>query len=134
MRKLLTLCLVLSIQAMPHEGHDHDGPSTLQPLKGGVIKSLESSAVEVVSKGKELEIYFFDKDGKPEEASKFKVTAYAQLPRTKKKEKVPLVPKEKWLEGTYDGKGTHRYTLILEIKPPNEDHADKVNFTIEPKK
>lgn len=119
---------------LAHEGHDHDAPSGLQPKRGGIIKALDDNSVEVVSQGQDLEIFLFDKDENPAEVSKYAVTASAQMPRTKTKLPVALTAEQNSFKATFDGKGTHRYTLILEIKAPGQDFTNKVNFTIEPKK
>lgn len=120
--------------AFGHEGHDHDTPRMIQAPKGGVIKSLEETHVEVVSKGKDVRIYFYDKELKPRPAAEFKVSAVAELPRTKKTEVVKLTAKENFFEGSYDAKGIHRYTLIVTIVDPKTGHPDQLSFTIEPRR
>lgn len=117
-----------------HEGHDHDQPASVQAPKGGVIKQLDESYVEVLSKGKELKIYFYASDLKPADLKRFEVTAQAQPPRGKKAEAVTLIPKDGHFEAAYDAKGVHRYTLVLKIKDASEGHFDTLNFTIEPRK
>jgi hypothetical protein len=117
-----------------HEGHDHDGPTTIQAPKGGVIKALDEARVEVVSKGKDIKIYFYNKDMSPAKVSDFKVVAKAELPRTKKVDSILLTPSENHFKAFYDAKGSHRYNLRLEIMDPRVDHLYKLNFTIEPKR
>lgn len=138
MKKLIPALLVLLAMtvrtAQAHEGHDHDGPTTLQAPKGGVIKALEETRVEVTSKGKQLKIYLYDKNLKPQPISGFKVTAQAQLPRSKKVEDLRLLPKENHFEAEYDAKGLHRYTLLLSVDDPKTGHKDQLSFTIEPRK
>lgn len=131
---LLIAALIISTSAVAHEGHDHDAPTTLKAPKGGIIKALDESRVEVVSKGKELKIFVYDKEMKPALASEFKLIAKAELPRTKKIEDIKLVAKENFFEGTYDAKGAHRYTLKLEVKDSKMNHTDHLTFTIEPRK
>ena len=134
MKKLLLALAFVSAPAFAHEGHNHDAPTTIQAPKGGVVKALDESRVEVVAKGKDIKIYFYDKEMKPREASGFKVTAIAELPRGKKSEVVNLGAKEAQLEGTYDAKGAHRYTLKLNVTDSKTGRADNLSFTIEPRK
>ena len=132
---LIALALVtFGFAGHAHEGEDHDKPSTIQAPKGGSIKSLEQTHVEVVVKGKDIKIYLYDKDLKPQSVKNYTVSANAKMPRTKKIETVELKIQDQHFEATYDAKGMHRYTLILAVKDPKTVHDDKLNFTIEPKK
>jgi hypothetical protein len=140
MRKLLLLVTLMFSSVLFSSGdhdhghdHDHDAPGAVAAQKGGIIKSLEEVHVEVVAKGVNVKIYFFTKDLKPLDVSKLKVTAEAELPRSKKKEAVSLVSKGTWYETSFDAKGMHRYTLVLTINDPKQGHNDKLNFTIEKK-
>lgn len=131
---ILFLGLSLGIsQASAHEGHDHDAPTTLKPLKGGVIKALDESRVEVLSKGKSLKIFFYDNEMKPLSAEGFTVKAQAQHPRTKKTEPVAFAASEGALVAQYDAKSLHRYTLKLEIKDLKAGHTYNLSFVIEPR-
>ena len=131
---LTILILTLASPAvLAHEGHDHDAPKMIQAPKGGVIKSLEETSVEVVSKGKDLKIYLYNNEMKPQDVSGYKVSATAKLPRTKKIDEVNLLPKGTYFEASYDAKGIHRYTLTVAITDPKTGHPDKLNFTIEPR-
>lgn len=134
----VSLALHLSAaSSFAHGGHDHDAPSMVKALKGGVVKSLEKTNVEVVTKGQNIEIYLFDKtaaDPKPMEVAPFVVTAKAEMPRTKKTEEIILKPMGNFFQATFDAKSIHRYTLLLSIKDPKTGHDDKLKFTIEPRK
>ncbi|MBY0554547.1 hypothetical protein K2P97_08460 [bacterium] len=125
---------LLSITALAHDGHDHDMPKGLSAPKGGTIKAIERILVEVVSKGNDIKIYIYDKELKPQDAAQYNVTAVAQKPRVKKLDEVTLKATGNMLEATYDAGGTHRYTLVLKVKDPQEKHADTMKFVIEPKK
>ncbi|KHD90060.1 MAG: hypothetical protein OM95_00635 [Bdellovibrio sp. ArHS] len=131
---ILTLVLSLSLPAFSHEGHDHDAPGAVQAPKGGVIKSLEESHVEVVSKGSDLKIYLYSKDLKPAEASRFKIKLTAELPRNKKKESLEFKAQGNMLETHFDAKGSHRYTLTVQIVDSATGHDDALKFNVEPKK
>lgn len=131
---VMTMLVCFGNHAVAHEGHAHDAPKAVQAPKGGLIKVMEKSAVEVVSKGQDLKIYVYDKALKPQLVKDIAVTAQAEHPRTKKIESVALQAKDTHYEGTYDAKGAHRYTLILNVKDSKADHGDKLSFTIEPKK
>lgn len=132
---LLTLALVFTAsQGFAHEGHDHDAPKAITAPKGGVIKSLEETNVEVVSKGNDLKVYLYDKELKPQDVGPFTVSAKAEMPRTKKTEDIVLKPMGNFFEATFDAKGIHRYTLLLSVKDPKTGHDDKLKFTIEPRK
>ena len=98
------------------------------------MKSTEVSHFEVVAKGQNLKIYVYDLDLKPQNVETYKMTAAAQKPRSKTKQAVTLERKGTYFEASFDAKGLHRYTLILEVKAPNASHPDKIKFIIEPKK
>lgn len=130
-----SIALVLNLDlALAHGGHDHDAAQTMNAPKGGVVKSLEKTNVEVVSKGNNLSINLYDKEMKPKATSGFTVTAAAELPRSKKRDEIKLVVKEFSYEAVYDAKGVHRYTFIVSIKDPATGHDDKLKYTIEPKR
>ncbi len=138
MKKLATLSALAFVLSSPfgfgHEGHNHDAPTTLKAPKGGVIKALDRARVEVVSKGKDVKVYVYDKGMKPAPASEFKISAQAELPRSKGKTDVALTPKENFFEGSYDAKGSHRYTLKLAVTDSKTGRTDNLTFTIEPRK
>lgn len=126
--------IVVGETAKGHGGEDHDTPLTMSAPKGGVVKALEKTNVEVVSKGKAIFIYLYDKEMKPKSVSGFTVSAKAELPRSKKQDEIKLTSKETYYDATYDAKGLHRYTLLVAIKDPATGHDDRLKFTIEPKK
>jgi len=128
------LSFFVSPQSGAHEGHAHDAPKGVSAPRGGQIKEIENTYVEVVTKKNELKIYLYDKELKPLDAATYKVSATAQKPRAKKQEDILLSVKENFFEATYDAKGAHRYSLTLLIKDPKEAHQDKLKFNIEPKK
>lgn len=124
-----TFVFALAALVYAHEG-EH-GPSTVQAPKGGLIRSLETVHLELINKGNTLQIFIYDTDLKPAEASKYPVSATVTLPR-KKAEPVTLQPKGDHWEFQFDAKGAHRFTLDFNIK--QSGHDDKVKFTVEPKK
>lgn len=126
--------LFILLMAFAHEGHDHDAPATVQAPKGGMIKSLEQTHVEVLSQGSALKIYLYGKDLKTKPLTGFKVSAQVERPRSSKKEPLSLTAREGYYEAQYEAKGLHRYTLILSITDPQEGHADELKFTVEPGK
>ncbi len=130
----LLLFALTTTPTLAHEGHDHDAPALVQAPKGGQIKSLEKSHVEVINKGKELSIYIYDRNLKPRDATALGIKATAELPRSKKREALALQTKDNFLTGSYDAKGSHRYTLHLSINDPETGHSDSLSFTIEPRK
>lgn len=138
MKLLLTLSLcgtfLLASLAGAHEGHEHDMPQSIQAPKGGLIKAVEASYVEVVSRGNDIKIYIYDKSLKQQDLAPYKMTAQAEMPRTRQKTDIALKLNSNFAEATFDAKRTHRYTLILKVREPGEDHADTLKFTIEPKK
>ena len=131
---LIVLVLAFGFQSLAHDGHAHGAPKGVQAPKGGMIRKLEESMVEVVAKAKDLKIYFYDHDLKPQEVSRFTFEAKAQLPRVKKFEPVVLESKGSHLEALFDAKKAHRYTLILTIKDSKTGHTDDLKYVIEPKK
>jgi hypothetical protein len=128
------LIMFMSLNSHAHGGEDHDAPIKQKAPKGGIIKSLENTLVEVVSRGQDVKIYLYDKALKPKSVEGFLTSAVAEIPRTKKQEQMTLTPKDNFYEIIYDAKNLHRYTLILSIKDPSTGHDDKLKFTIEPKK
>ena len=133
-----SLSLVSPAVGWAHEDHDHDGPSTVQAPKGGIIKSTEDMHIEVVAKGKEIKVYFYTMDLKPVDLSKQKITLKAELPRTKKSEVLVLKTSGNLIESTFDAKGAHRYILVVTLSESHHEggkaHEDKLNFNIEPRK
>lgn len=126
--------LFLSLASVAHEGHDHDAPKNLKAPKGGIIKSLEETHVELVAKGSNLKLYLYDKEMKPQSVKGVQISAKAELPRSKKTEDIALVGQDNFYEGTFDAKGAHRYTLILAVTDSKIGHEDKIKFTVEPRK
>ncbi len=133
-RLIYIFAFTAGLCAFAHEGHDHNAPGTVQAPKGGVIKTLEKTHVELVTKGSDLKVYLYEKDLKPKALKGFLLTATADLPRTKKPEPIVFITKDDHFEGVFDGKGAHRYTLNLTVVDPATGHRDKLNFTVEPKK
>lgn len=131
-KTVIAFSLILTPFAFAHEGHDE--PATVQAPKGGVIKGIEDAYIEVVVKGKDVKIYFYDKNLKPQEVSAFKVSATAELPRSKKAEPVTLNAQGNFFEAVFDAKSAHRYTLVLKVVDPKHGHDDKLTYTIEPKR
>lgn len=121
-------------QLLGHGGEDHDTPLTMNAPKGGVVKAIEKTNVEVVSKGNDIVIYLYDKAMKPKSVSGFEVSAKAELPRSKKQDKIKLSSKETSFDASYDAKGLHRYTLLVAIKDPETGNEDILKYTIEPKR
>ncbi len=136
--KLIVMALfatgIWSQSLRAHEGHDHDAPTTLKAPKGGVIKALDESRIEVVYKSQDLKIYLYDKEMNPSKASDFKIIAFVELPRSKKQESLSLETKNTYFEGIYDAKGAHRYTLKLAVTDSKTNRTDNLTFTIEPRK
>lgn len=131
---VVMLGMLVSLTSFAHEGHDHDAPTTIKAPKGGVIKALDESRVEVVYKGKSVKVYVYDHEGKPAMASRFKIEAKAIMPRGKKEDVVSLQAKENFFEAEYDAKGIHRYTLKLDVTDSKTGRTDPLTFTIEPRK
>lgn len=135
MKVLFIVCgLMISGFTFAHEGHDHDAPTTIKPMKGGVVKALDEAKIEVVAKGKNVKVFVFDKEMKPAPANRFTIVAKTLLPRAKKEEDLALVAKDSFFEAEYDAKGSHRYTLKLSITDANTKRTDQMTFNIEPRK
>jgi len=125
---LLTIFITASQNVFAHEGHDH---GTVQAPKGGIIRSLETVHLELITKGNLVSIYAYDTKLKPEEVNKFPVSLTVTLPK-KSPQTLEIKDKGDHWEAEFDAKGAHRYTLMLSIKQGG--HDDKVKFTVEPKK
>lgn len=120
--------------AFAHEGHQHDAPKTLKPLKGGVIKSTGAFHFEVVSKGTQLKIFVLDEEMNQADPANFEFTATTELPRSKKREPLDFIYKENFFEASFDAQGVHRYTLHLDIKDKAHKKETKLQYTIEPRR
>lgn len=120
----------ISFAAHAHEGHDH-GPSTVQPQKGGVVRSLETVNLELLTEGKTIKIYIFTPEMKPSEVSQYPASLTAALPK-KKPQALKLELKGDHWEATFDPQKSHRFDLELTIKQGG--HDDKVKWTVEPKR
>jgi hypothetical protein len=138
MKKLIMVVAVAvgawHLGAVAHEGHNHDAPTTIKAPKGGIIKALDESLVEVVTKGKNVKIYFYDKERNPTAAAGFKVEAHAELPRSKNKETIVLSAHEFFYEADWDAKGAHRYTLKLAVTDYKTNRTENLKFTVEPRR
>lgn len=127
---LVGIALLVAHKALAHEGHDH-GPGQIQAPKGGVIRSLETVHLELLTKGKSLSIYAYDSSLNPQDVTKFPVSATVTLPK-KKSENLALIPKGDHWEAEFDAKDAHRFALELSITQGG--HKDKVKFNVEPKR
>jgi len=133
--RIIACLLIIATSAHSHEGHDHDTPQMVTAPNGGIVKSLEKTFVEAVSQGNQVSIFLYDKQMKAQDVSQFELSATAQFPKNKIKEKVVLfVKKEFHFEANFDAQGSHRYTLKIKIKDPATGHNDKMSFVIEPQK
>lgn len=133
----IIIALLAALPVLPsaaHESQDHDAPKTLRPPKGGVIKTIEDTPVEVVAKGKDLKIYVYNKDLSPAPTSEFQIIATAELPREKKKDAIPLEAGDYFFSGTYDAKKSHRYNLNLAVTSKKTSKTNQLMFTVEPRK
>lgn len=131
---ILTLVLFTSLSLNAHKGHNHDAPTTLRAPKGGQLKALDESRVEVLAKGENLKIYFYDLNMKELAPTDFDIKAKVTLPKSKKSEDLQFKGEENFLEAFYDGKGTHRYTLKIDVTHFKTKMTDTLTFQIEPKK
>lgn len=128
------LSVAAPLMVVAHAGHDHDGPSATKAPKGGVIKDLEEAHIEVVSKGREIKVYAYDKDMNPRPTAGLKVSAIAELPRKRGESEITLTDSGDHFKGEYDAKGAHRYTLILKVMDSKTGHDDQLKYTIEPRR
>lgn len=129
-RMILTILFSFGLvfAARAHEGHGDIG--SIQPPKGGVVKSLETVHLEMVNLGKEIRIYVYDKEVKPQPTKDYPLTAKVQLPRKKGTQDLKLDDKGTHWVTQFDPKGAHRFDLILNIEQGG--HKDTVTFTVEP--
>ncbi len=123
------LITLLGLNGYAHEG-DH-GPSTFQPQKGGVVRSLETVHLELLMENSDIKIFAFEIDGKPSAVSKYPASLKIERPRAKP-ETVKLTSMDSHWMASFDPKGAHRITIFFEIEQGG--HKDTVKWTIEPKK
>lgn len=126
----IVVALIVAPLAFSHEGHDH-GPGQVEAPKGGVIRSLESVHLELLTKGNTVFIYAYDENMKPDDVKKYPVSATVTLPK-KKAHALALMEKGDHWEAEFDAKGAHRYSIELSIRQAG--HEDKVRYTVEPKR
>lgn len=131
--KILLAILFCASLAFAHEGHDHDKPAQIKAPKGGLIKTLEETHVEVLEDNGQVYVYLYDKTLKPKSVKGFKLTAKTKLPRADKEQSLELKAQEKSYKANFKSKA-HRYTLILTIFDPATGHTDTLNYIIEPKR
>lgn len=132
---LLILLVSLSTPLIfAHEGHNHDAPTTIKAPKGGTVKELDEAIIELIYKGKDIKIYFYDKSLKPLANERFQIKAMAIHPRTKKEDPITFSITDAHYHGIYDAKGIHRYSLKLNVLDKNLNVSVDVTFTIEPRK
>lgn len=134
MRIFASILILFSFNLEAHKGHDHDAPVGIQAPLGGIIKKLDESHVEVTSAAGAVQIHFYDKELKPRSPAGFKVKATAQLPRSKKTEKVDLRFNSQHIEVIFDAKKSHRYILKLLVTDSLTGHEDRLTFNIETRK
>lgn len=132
MKTILIVLFTCSL-AFAHEGDDHDMPATVKAPKGGIIKTLEETHVEVLNRDKKLYIYIYDLKLIPKSTKGFKLNAQAKLPRKSKLQDIKLSVREKMYEADFNP-SVHRYTLVLKITDPATGHNDVLNYIIEPKR
>lgn len=142
--------LILSVSiSRAHEGHNHDAPKGLQPIKGGEIKQYnadvnggtdkkQSCFVEVVKSKTSLKIFFFDSEKKNVLAKDFELSAFAKpfSPKLgeKKAAEIPLAIEDKknYYSTSYEKKNAHKFDLILKFKGPNYCKTDEeISFIID---
>ncbi len=149
--KLTILCLLAALSinhVVAHEGHNHDAPKTLLPLKGGVIKQFaietkdgkkdQACFVEVVKSKKDLKIYFFDSMQKNMNAKDFSLEASA-LAFTRGEKKVNdsgvaliLEDKKSYYHTSFDKKNAHKFDLVLKFSGPDYCKTnEEVSFIID---
>lgn len=116
------------ITSFAHEGHDH-APGVVQAPHGGVAKAGKNVSVELVTEGTTLKIYPLDAASKPLAGAR--VSATAQLPKSKKKETVVLTPQADRFEGSFASGGSYRYTLEVKVGV-GKTKDEKFVFQVEP--
>lgn len=127
MKQLLLALLFTTTMTFAHEGHDHGAP-TFQAPKGGVLKTASFGHFELVKKGPEVLIYWYDEAGKQQDTQSLQVTAQLELPR-QKATPVSLVNHKTHWSAQVDSKSAHRYSLKVNMQKGNE--KDYVTFTVE---
>ncbi|UOF01903.1 hypothetical protein [Bdellovibrio reynosensis] len=130
MKKIILSLLFVSATSVAHEGHDH-GPGAIQAPKGGVVRSLETINLELLSGEKNVQIYVYGTDMTAAKVKDYPASLTVALPK-KKAEHVKLTDAGDHWTAEIDPKNAHRYTLELSIKQGG--HDDKVKWVVEPKK
>lgn len=120
---------VVGLSVFAHEGHDKT-PAALSAPHGGQLKGTSQLYIELVSDPAGFKLYTIDHDLKTIPVNEVKIEGTAKIPKQKKSEKIALNSSESFLEGKFDAKGSHRYTVDLKVtyKGKTED----VSFSVEP--
>ena len=132
---LLTITVLISLQAFSHDGHTH-GAGQVQPTKGGVIMKGEKFYLEVVGTKSEVKFYPLKQvDPKsmmltPIPLKDVKLSAVYTLPRGKKNESVAITSAADHFVGKVDAKSSHRYQVDVTISTMGEN--EKLTYQIEP--
>ena len=120
----LAITLFLSLFAGASPDHDH-GAATVQPTKGGIIRSTHQHHFEMAIKGNKVFLYAYNKEEKMLSTEGLKVTAKFDNPKIKQKgaELVLTDKKDSW-EAEIDWKGSHRITIYVYVgEGKDKDHA-----------
>ena len=120
------LVLLFSFSLHAHPGHEHGPEMDLSP-NGGIIEESASYHVELVHKGSDIILYFYDVEMKPvKEAKELFVKGYSQLPRKEKKE-LEFKTMGDHMHAKFDSKGAHRFDIYVEVK---DDEKNELKWTL----
>lgn len=139
---IVLLALIPFLLLIAHEGHNHDAPKMLLPLRGGTImkydaKDAQGNSIECfveVSKSKnELKIYFMNAAKEIVSPKDFQVTikAFAYLNGQKQKEvdlegsAIEEGSKKKFIKTNFDKGKAQRYELQVSLKGPAYCNANE---------
>lgn len=132
---LFCIGLIAGAEVLAHEDHGHDhGKSSMMPAqKGGVVKAYDEGFLELVVKGKNIKVYFYNSDFSAKDLKKVKLQAKAIFPRKKGEEVLNGKVLDNVFELDYENKNHHRYELQMKVEEQGHDHPDTLKFTIEKK-
>jgi hypothetical protein len=125
----VTLIAMASPLAMAHEGHDKS-PGMVAAPHGGIIKAAGSIYLELVSNKDGVKIYPVDHDMKAVAVTVIQLDGKVLFPKKIKPEAVQFTTEGDAFTAKINAKGSHRYTLNLDVTANGK--KESLKFNVEP--
>ncbi len=126
---LISITLLITTTTYSHEGHNKT-PGSISAPHGGKIKGTSQLYIELVSDSNGIKLYPMDHDLKSISPKEIKIKGTITFPKNKNKIPLSINPLELYFESKVDSKGSHRYTVELNIIYKGK--TENINFNVEP--